>query len=230
MGTRLTAVADALGHRFNDPNLLLQACTHASHCGAHASDADRRRDANERLEYLGDALLGAAMGLLLYHRHEQVDEGELSRLKSHLVSRAVLARAMDRIGLLDHCRVGPQLDEPWPASVKANLAESLLAAVYLDGGWEALNIAVERLLGSYVDEQPPAPAADVKNRLQSWALEHHKQLPEYDTVRDGGSDHAPRFLATVRVGERSAQGAGGSRRKAESAAAARFLAQEVEGQ
>src|SRR4051812_22908445 len=111
---RIDAVAAALGHRFRDPALLLQACTHTSRCGAQASPADKRRAANERFEFLGDALLGAALCELLVLRFPDLDEGPLSRLKSALVSRATLARAIDDTGLLAHCLVGQQMSQPWP--------------------------------------------------------------------------------------------------------------------
>src|ERR1043165_1404349 len=127
--SRGDAVAAALGHRFADQALLLQACMHTSRCGAQATPADKRRDANERLEFLGDAVLGAALCQLLYRRFPALDEGPLSRLKSTLVSRATLARAIEGTGLLAHCLVGQQMSQPWPDSVKANFAESLLGAI-----------------------------------------------------------------------------------------------------
>ena len=223
MATRLPALKDALGHGFQDPDLLLRACTHASTIDAQASDAERLAAANERLEFLGDTLLGAATGLLLYATYPQASEGEMSRRKSRLVSRTTLARAMERLDLLEHCRVGSQMQQPWPDSVKANLAESILAAVYLDGGWSALCTAVERMIGPFIDEQGDAPAADTKNRLQSWALEHHAALPTYTTERCGGTDHAPEFRCVVAIAEHTATGLGGSRRKAETAAAAALL-------
>ncbi len=222
--TRLQAMQRALDHHFTDPELLLRACTHASFIDPQASDAERLAAANERLEFLGDTLLGAAMGLLLYDRFEHAAEGELSRRKSRLVSRATLARAMERAELLPHCRVGAQMQPPWPDSVKANLAESILAAVYLDGGWEPLCQAVTRLLDHYIDAQgDSSPGADIKNRLQSWALEHHGCLPVYQTHRSGGSDHAPHFACEVQVAAQVARGEGSSRRRAETAAAAALL-------
>jgi ribonuclease-3 len=220
--TRVEAAARALGHRFVDERLLLQACTHASRCGAQASPATKRRDANERMEFLGDALLGGALCLLLYRRYPDADEGPMSRLKSRLVSRAILARASEETGLLPHCLVGQQMSEPWPDSVKANLMESLLAAVFIDGGWEPLLGAVERLLGSRL-EDPTASEDDARMRLQVWCLEHHKKLPAYASERCGGTDHEPEFRATASIGEQSAEGRGGSRRRAEAAAAVALM-------
>jgi ribonuclease III len=220
---RIDAVAQALGHRFSDPALLLQACMHTSRCGAQATPADKRRDANERLEFLGDALLGAALCQLLYRRFPDLDEGPLSRLKSTLVSRATLARAIEATGLLAHCLVGQQMSQPWPDSVKANFAESLLGAIHLDGGWPALVAAVERLLGNRI-EDPAAGDEDARMRLQVWCLEHHKVLPVYTSERSGGTDHEPVFRATATIAGLQASGEGTSRRRAEAAAATALLA------
>lgn len=220
---RADAVERMLGHRFADARLLIQACTHASRCGPQASPAEKRRDANERLEFLGDALLGGALCLMLFRRFPDADEGLLSRLKSRLVSREILARAIEDLGLLAHCRVGNQMGQAWPDSVKANLMESLLAGVFLDGGWAALEVAVERVFASRIDD-PAAADQDARMRLQTWCLEHHKKLPDYTCERSGGSDHEPQFLATATIGEFTAEGRGGSRRRAEAAAADALMA------
>lgn len=221
---RSDAVTAVLGHRFSDGQLLLQACTHTSRCGAQATPADKRRDANERLEFLGDAVLGAALCQLLIKRFPDLDEGPLSRLKSTLVSRATLARAIEETGLLAYCLVGQQMSHPWPDSVKANFAESLLGAIHLDGGWTALVVAVERLLGSRV-EDPAAGDEDARMRLQVWCLEHHKQLPTYTSERSGGTDHEPVFRAIATIAGQQASGEGTSRRRAEAAAAHALMAQ-----
>lgn len=220
---RIAAVERALGHHFRDARLLLQACTHASRCGPQATPADKRRDANERLEFLGDALLGGALCLILFRRFPDADEGLLSRLKSRLVSREILARAIEDIDLLSHCRVGNQMGSVWPDSVKANLMESLLSAVFFDGGWPALETAVERLFAGRI-EDPTSADQDARMRLQTWCLEHHKKLPDYTCERSGGSDHEPQFLATAAIGELKAEGSGGSRRRAEAAAADALMA------
>lgn len=216
------AVAGTFGHAVADERLLLQAATHASWCDPGLDEAERLELANERLEFLGDAVLGAAVALLLVRRHPKSNEGELSRLRARLVSRATLAQAIAATGLPERCRVGAP--PPWPDSVKANLAEALLAAVFLDGGWEALLAAVDRLLGERIRSSPPAPDADPKSRLQAWALERYRALPVYDTVRVGGSDHAPRFRSEVRVGDHRATAEGGSHRRSETAAARALLA------
>ncbi|MBA2480643.1 MAG: ribonuclease III family protein [Planctomycetes bacterium] len=220
--SRTDAVAQALGHALADQALLARACTHASRCGAQASTADKLRAANERLEFIGDALLGAARALLVFERFPEADEGQLSRLRARLASRAILARAIERLDLLRHCLVGSQMGEPWPDSVKANLMESLFAAVFLDGGWPALRIAVERALAPFLDD-PESGRDDPRMRLQAWCLEHHKRLPDYTCERSGGTDHEPRFTATAAIAGMSASGSGSSRRRAEATAAEELL-------
>jgi ribonuclease-3 len=219
----VAVVANVLSHAMADEALLRKACTHASRCGAQATPADKRRDANERMEFLGDALLGAALCLLLYRRFPDADEGQLSRLKASLASRTTLARAIEETGILPHCLVGGQMSEPWPDSVKANFMESVLCAIFLDGGWPSLVTAVERLYDTRLHD-PAAGAEDGRMRLQAWCLEHHKRLPTYHCERAGGSDHEPEFHATASIAAWSASGMGSSRRRAEAAAALALLA------
>ena len=223
---RLQAVADVLGHQFTDENLLLRAATHASRCGAQATAQKKREQANERIEFLGDALLGASLCLQLYRRFPEADEGELSRWKAKLASREVLAAAIEPTGLLPHCLVGSQLGdggpESWPVSVKANLAEGLLGGIFLDGGWQALHGAVERLLGHLLDD-PAHGTTDPRMRLQELCHQHQRPLPIYTCERRGGTDHEPEFFATVTVGDLLGSGTNTSRRRAEATAAQMLL-------
>jgi ribonuclease-3 len=221
----VAALARALGHEPRDRVLLKRGMTHVSHLGPQASAQRRLEEANERLEFLGDALLGAALAQLLYERHPGSDEGDLSIRRSKLGSRATLARAIEAAGLLPHCLVGTQnRTDPalWPESVKANLAEGILAVVWLEAGWDGLRRAVERLLAGHV-EDPGSSIGDPRTRLQEWSHRHYKRLPEYSCERTGGTDHAPEFLARVTIAEHSATGRGTSRRRAEFAAAEALL-------
>ncbi len=215
-----------LGHRFNQPELLTQACTHASRCGAQAAPETKLTEANERLEFLGDALLGAALCLQLYRRFPAADEGTLSRWKAKLASREVLAQALDGTGMLAYCAVGSQFGgrgpTTWPVSVKANFCEALLAAVFLDGGWDPLRRAVECLLAARL-EDPAHGVQDPRQQVQEWCLAHLRSLPLYTCVRSGGSDHLPEFTATVTAGPHQASGTAVSRKRAEAAAAETLL-------
>ena len=223
---RIAAIKQHLAYQFNDASLLDQACTHASFCDANAPEHERLADHNERMEFLGDGLLGAAIGEVMYRRLPHSAEGSLSRLRSHLVSRNTLALAMDQLGILDDCPINAKLQTPWPASVKANFAESILAAIYLDGGWQALQAAVDQLLSPFYDEANKEQAAgDAKNQLQTYALREHKKLPCYESQRHGGTDHDPLFTCTVRIDELIATAEGSSKRRAESAAARKLLDQ-----
>ncbi len=222
---RLAAVADALGHRFRDPGLLFLGLTHASRLGAQASATDRRDRSNERLEFLGDSMLGAAICLLLYRRFADQPEGTLARWKANLASRTVLARRLDDTELTIHGRVGSQMGndpEAWPDSVKANLVEGILGAIFLDGGWDPLVVAVEHLIGPLL-EDPANAAVDARQRLQEWSLARHQRLPSYAHTRTGGTDHLPEFTATVSIAEHTASGTATSRRRAEAAAAAALM-------
>jgi len=174
------------------------------------------------LEFLGDAVLGAALCDLLCAAWPEVDEGDLSRRKARLASRATLAVIIEETGLLAHCSVGLAAGTHWPESIKANLLEGILGAIYCDGGFPALRGAVERLFASRIADAAGAMDDD-RQRLQVWALAQHRRLPAYTTTQTGGSLHAPEFTATVTVVDRQASGVGSSRRKAEEAAARAFL-------
>ena len=223
---RLAAIAKHFNYHFADPALLDQACTHASYCDANAPELERLSGHNERMEFLGDGLLGAAIGEVMYRRMPDAAEGSLSRLRSHLVSRKTLAHAIDQLKLLDDCPIDAKLQSPWPSSVKANIAESILGALYLDGGWEVLQQAVHTLLAPfYADANKDQAAGDAKNQLQTFALRQYHKLPIYQSQREGGSDHEPEFRCTVSIEEHSAEASGSSKRRAEAAAARKLLDQ-----
>ena len=228
-GDPIDAVAHVAGHflhRCRDAELLQRALTHASHIGANATAQQRRDEANERLEFLGDALLGAALAEWLCERQPEADEGELSRLRARLASRETLARVFDRVELRAWCRIGPTVlmpgEEALPVSVRANLVEAVLAAIHHDGGWLALVAAVRRIMADEIGAADAAPL-DPRTALQHWCLGRHQRLPEYTWARAGGSDHEPRFTARAAIDGHEATGEGTSRRRAEAAAAAALL-------
>lgn len=226
MVARREAVAAATGWTMHDDGLLARACTHLSLLGAQAGTR-RNADSNERLEFLGDALLGGAICDLLYCQYPDDDEGKLTRLKSRLVSRTVLARVIESAGLLPHCRIGSQMGgdpSAWPDSLKANLMEAVLAAIHLDGGWLALRSAVERLWTGLLTD-PESAEKDIRQRVQEECHRRFGRRPDYLTERSGGSDHQPEFTATAAIAGFTATGTGQGRRKAEAAAATALLKQ-----
>ncbi|TVR15152.1 MAG: ribonuclease III [Planctomycetota bacterium] len=217
-------VDERLGHRFRDLDLLRQGLTHASVHSGQEESSNRLQQHNERLEFLGDTMLGAAIGAMAFAYYPDADEGLLSRVKSQLVSRKTLARAWDAHGLQPLAIIGPQMQHPLPISVRANLLEGLLGAIYLDGGWEAVYEAVQRLLGPALESLgAEGVAADTKNALQMWCLQHYQRLPEYHCERCGGTDHDPIFRAQVQIADHTTTAIGNSRRQAERNAAAALL-------
>lgn len=195
-----------LGHTFTDLDLLDLALTHAS-----AGDARN----NERLEFLGDAALDLAVAAELYAVRPSLSEGEMTVIKSLVVSRETLGRVARELGLDQHARFGPGLaGRSLPASVFANLFEAVLGAVLLDAGFEAarsaalatLRIPIERAIAEHSSMNP-------KQRLQHVAQARWATLPAYELVESHGSAHAKAFLMRARIGESAFPAAWGRTRK-----------------
>jgi ribonuclease-3 len=208
-----------LGHAFADPELLDDALTHRSAQARH----------NERLEFLGDAVLGLLVAEALWRRFPHATEGELSRLRARLVNRDALARVAQELELGQYLRLGAgELRSGGHAreSILADAVEAVLAALYLDGGLEVARGVVERLLGERLAALSPADQGkDAKTRLQEWLQARRLALPTYEVVETSGEDHAQTFVVSCAVEAlgRSTSAAGASRRKAEQLAAARLL-------
>ena len=211
-----------IGHHFKDRELLRRALTHAS---VRQGRSSKRRD-NERLEFLGDRVLGLAVAELLSEIHPTANEGQLARLYNRLVrggTCAEVARALD---------LGPSLtlSESEAGSggrdkdtILADACEALLGAVFLEAGYEKASEVVRRHWRDKLDG-PPLETADAKSALQEWAQGQGLELPQYVEVERKGPDHAPRFTAEVRIKSlRAARGEGASKRTAEQAAARTLL-------
>lgn len=209
----------ALGYEFRQPALLSQALTHRS---MGAVD-------NERLEFLGDGLLNALIGEALFHRCPRHDEGALSRLRSSLVreeSLCQLARQLDlgrqlRLGESERKSGGQRRD-----SILADAVEAVLAAIYLDGGFEAGRAAVHRWFADALDHLPdPESLKDAKTRLQEWLQSHGRELPVYSVIDASGPPHKRRFRArcTLPDGNACCEAEASSRRVAEQQAARDML-------
>jgi ribonuclease-3 len=213
-----------LGHAFKDRALLKKALTHGSVRQASA----KRRD-NERLEFLGDRVLGLAIAELLSESYPSASEGDLARLYNRLVRGATcaeVARALD-LGaslVLSESEAGSGGREK--ETILADACEALLGAVFLEAGYEKARDVVRAHWGGKLDGSP-TQAADAKSALQEWAQGRGLDLPEYVEVARQGPDHAPRFTSEVRIkGTKPARGEGASKRAAEQAAAAALLARE----
>jgi ribonuclease-3 len=213
----LVASNAILGHSFADLRLLEQALTHRS--ASHAN--------NERLEFLGDALLNLFVAELVYEHHPRADEGEMTRLRAALVNGVALAeiaRAQE-IGERLHLGGGELKSGGFRRdSILADAFEAVVAAIYADAGWVVCRDIVRGLFSERVAAGAHTPK-DAKTRLQELLQGRNLPLPVYDLVGASGEDHARTFEVTCRVDDLDihANGSGSSRRAAEQAAAERVL-------
>lgn len=208
-----------LGHEFSDPALLAQALTHRSSAG----------DNNERLEFLGDSLVNFIIAEALYRKFPEAEEGQLSRLRAHLVRGATLAEIAAEFRLGNHLRLGSgELKSGgWRReSILADALEAVIGAIFLDAGVQACRCCVLTWYTSRLDELTlRRTVKDAKTRLQEHLQARQRSLPVYETVSVEGQAHAQRFTVSCTVETLAAPtfGEGGSRRQAEQCAAAKAL-------
>jgi len=214
------ALLRRLGYRFREPALLVNALTHRSAGGRN----------NERLEFLGDAVLGMVIAEALYLRYPEASEGELSRLRAALVRKQTLAELARDLDLGEHLRLGSgELKSGGyrRESILADALEAIFGAVYLDSGFAACAAVIQGLYAARLAALPAEPVAvkDFKTRLQEHLQARHLGLPEYDVVSIRGSAHDQVFEVECRLADlgRSARGRGRSRRHAEQQAAQHML-------
>ena len=215
----LLALQRRLQHTFADPSLLRRALTHRSSSAEH----------NERLEFLGDAVLNLSVADLLYQRLSQLPEGDLSRVRANLVKQETLHQLSADLGLPGEIRLGQGelrsggIKRP---SILADALEAVIGAVYLDGGYAAAQGLVHRLLQK-VDINPAMSAIgkDAKTELQEWLQGRKLKLPAYRVVGTLGAAHQQSFDVECEIAELnlSERGIGGSRRAGEQAAASAML-------
>ncbi|WP_244536222.1 ribonuclease III [Hyphomicrobium sp. NDB2Meth4] len=216
----------ALGHRFKDQQLIEVALTHASMRGGKTERAD-----NERLEFIGDRVLGLVIAQVLIERFPSANEGELARRFNRLVRGEACARVARALGIGSHLILSESEAGSGgraKGTILADAMEAILGAVFLDGGFEAARAVVRNLWTSQYDDQHSTSAGpDAKSALQEWAQGNGLALPEYVEVSRKGPDHAPRFTSEVRIsGCAPARGEGSSKRAAEQAAARTLLERE----
>jgi ribonuclease-3 len=227
MSARAAAIAALerrLGVDFQDRSLLDRALTHASKLGQGRSGVLH----NERLEFLGDRVLGLVIAEELARRDPEAGPEILARRYAHLVSRAVCAQIATAVGLPTAMDVPKAQGLRSNDTVLADGCEALLAAVYLDQGFERAKAVVLELWRAALDEPLDLDAANPKTTLQEWALSLKKPLPTYSLVSRQGPDHAPLFRIEVSVdGFEPAAGEGRSRQAAEKLAAQALLQREA---
>ncbi len=214
-----------LGHAFADPALLTRALTHRSVVGMRKAGAVAEIDAfaNERLEFLGDRVLGLVIAELLFQRFGGEAEGQLALRLAVLVSAGTLARVARLSGMAGEIRMAPGQSADETDAVLADACEAVIGALYLDGGLAPAAHFIRAQWSALVDESV-APPKDFKSTLQEWAQGRGLPLPTYTVASQEGPDHAPHFVVSVGVeGHDHAQGTGRSKRIAEQAAAAALL-------
>lgn len=220
----LRQVEERLGYAFARPRLLGEALTHSSFQG----EPGARRRCNERLEFLGDRVLGLVIAHLLFRSFPGEEVGALARRHAALVRREALVRVADALDLAACLRLSRGEEETGGRQnpgLLADAAEAVIAAVYLDGGFEAARGVVERLWQQLVDEDA-SPPKDAKTQLQEWAQGLGLALPRYRETERSGPPHAPLFRVEVEVdGLPPVSATGSSKRAAERAAAELLLAQ-----
>src|SRR5271167_3722726 len=202
-----------LGHVFQRPDMLAEALTHRSAAQAKG----RARPSNERLEFIGDRVLGLTMAEWLAERFPREQEGELGRRLAYLVSQPVLANVAETIGLAAALSVSPgeaRAGVAKRATVLADALEAALGALYMDGGLGVARDFVRRAWNEAMTVQAEPPK-DAKTALQEWAQKRGLDLPTYAIARRSGPPHAPEFTVSVTVGSSAANGTAGSRRAAE---------------
>jgi ribonuclease-3 len=214
----MLALAARIGWTVTDPRLLTQSVAHRSWCAEHPGVAS-----NERLEFLGDAVLGWVVTDHLFVTYPDLPEGELAKVRSSLVNSAALADVATGIGLGEALLLGKGEDASGgreKPSIPADATEAVIGAVYLDQGAEAAAGLVMRLLGQRIVGAAAGPGGeDYKTRLQERCARQYDELPSYQ-VTDEGPDHAKHFEAVVVVrGRRLGIGSGRSKKQAEQAAA-----------
>jgi ribonuclease-3 len=216
--------AAALDLSFNDLDLLEEALTHRSYLNEH-KDA---RAHNERLEFLGDAVVELAVTRFLYDKFPNKPEGDLTAFRAALVNTVSLAESADGIGLGDHLFLskGESRDTGRARQIiLANALEAVIGAVYLDRGYEAAEAFIGKLLYGKIDKVVNERTwQDAKSRFQEIAQERHGITPQYRTVKEEGPDHDKVFTVALYVGDDEiARGEGPSKQEAEQAAASAAL-------
>jgi len=213
-----------LSYQFSDKQLIIEALSHSSY--VNEQNKPGLRD-NERLEFLGDTVLNLVVGHLLMQRFPDLDEGDLSRFRANLVNESQVARLARRFDLGSHLLLGKGEERSGgrdKRSILADAAEALIAAVYLDAGYDTVFQFVQTHLSEALDSIfAPASNYDYKSRLQEKAQATMGHIPAYQVIRESGPDHDKTFHVTVELSGIRAEGVGKSKKMAEQDAARQAL-------
>jgi ribonuclease-3 len=220
LSPQLSEVEDRLGYQFKNKKLLEQAFIHRSYYNEHR---EQTLEHNERLEFLGDSVLGLLISDYLYHHLPTQAEGELSRLRAHLVEASSCAKFLFKLGLGPFVLLGKgeRMNEGRGRdTILADLFEALLGAIYLDGGIAE----VKRLFWMHFEKEIQAilehPARNWKAELQDYSQKKYQTPPVYKVISETGPDHSKIFLVAAFLGDEEAgRGTGSSKKEAEQAAA-----------
>lgn len=205
----LEQIEQILGHAFGNGALLTRAFT-------HSSAVDNRLDSNERLEFLGDAILSTVICETLFDMFRDYAEGELTKMKSMLVSRGTCARVARRLGLPKFLTVGKGMvsSKALPTSLAAGLLEAVIAAVYIDGGFEAAREFISRHFATLIERVDSEEAhGNYKSLLQQHAQEQYSVAPIYILLDEKGPDHNKCFESEVVIDQRHFPSAWGANKK-----------------
>ena len=224
------AVEALLGHRFARPELLREALTHRSAVVARRTSKGKQvrstgAGSNERLEFVGDRVLGLLVAEWLAERYPSEQEGRLGARLSTLVAQPALATVAEQLGLPELISVAEGESRAGVRrlpSVLADAVEALLGALYLDGGLDAARAFVRRAWAEAIGTQAEPPK-DSKTALQEWLLARGRPLPEYMVLSREGPAHEPLFVVEARAGDAAATGSAGSKQMAERLSAAALL-------
>jgi ribonuclease-3 len=215
-----------IGYTFRDKNLLRAALTHAS--GAH-----HRLASNERLEFLGDAILGAVVCEILYLQYPDYLEGDLTKVKSVVVSRQTCAKISEALGLQEFLILGKGMTTSprVPPSLLADVFESLAAAIYLDGGDSAVRDFIQRFMGPEIELAAAGElGGNYKSLLQQMSQRESGSTPTYQLLDEKGPDHSKCFKVSAQIGRTRYQAAWGPNKKEAEQRAARNALAELNGE
>jgi ribonuclease III len=236
----LSALEDALGHRFQRRALIEQALTHSSQAreaeAAGALEGSSVCQDNELLEFLGDAVLGLVTSETLFHRFPGFQEGQLSKLRAHLVGQRHLLRVAEKLNIGEHMRLGRGEEKSGgrsKASLLVDALEAILAALYLDGGWQVtrdfiVRTIIEPELANMNLEVSAIPVMDFKSALQEMLQANGRAQPIYVLVKEEGPEHKKTFTVEARLPESdlaqlAGRAQGATKKRAEQEAARQLL-------